>query len=243
MSNATQGFQEERTSPAARVITYRWLAIIYLSFALTLTVYHAFEINRKFWVQRSEYHRAIVAREFKAPYQYRVMAPFLAEAGGRLLERAFDLQSGKPAALAREAVYIVLRFLATWATLVVFHRLMEFWLLPSAAFSATIILFGLHLYTFRSYFYQPSSFLHLLFFVLGVYLVVRHHMGWVYPLMILASLARETSVLLTMVVVAYYWPKRELLRHVAGLFGVWVTVQISLRLVMLDFIHFRLRNT
>lgn len=71
-------------------------SVIYLSFALTLTFYHAQTIERKFWQARKEFHEGIVGGQFYAPYQYRVGAIWLAEAGGWIAEKTLGLAPGKP---------------------------------------------------------------------------------------------------------------------------------------------------
>ena len=205
---------------------------IYFSLALTLTSYHTFHINRVSYNERSEYHQNIVAGEAKSPYQYRVLAPFLAEAGGFAMENLLDLSSGRPSVLAREVFYIALRFVATLITLVFFHKYLMTWLSSDIALSGTILLAGLHLYTFRQYFYQPSSSLYLMFLTVGTYLIVRGSTAWIYPLIFLASLSRETGGILVALYIAYHWPlTRRSLLNVAGIFSSWLSAQIILRLV------------
>jgi hypothetical protein len=205
--------------------------IVYVSLALTLTSYHTLQINRVYKVQRSEFHQDIITGEAKSPYQYRVVAPFLTEAGGLALEKLLGLSSEREAMLAREVFYSALRFIATLITLVAFHRYLMVWLSSEIAFGGTILLAGLHLYTFRQYFYQPSSFLYLMFLTVGTYLIVSGATAWLYPLIFVASLSRETSGILVAVYLAYNWPlTRNRIFNLLGLFATWLSAQVILRL-------------
>ncbi len=204
-------------------------SVIYFSLAMTLTFYHAQKINRQFWPSRSEFHQSIISGNFKSPYQYRVLAPWLAEAGGWVLEKTLRLPPGKPSVLARESVYILQRFIATWMLLIFFHLYLESWFTSEVAFSGTLILGILHLYTFHRYFYQPSSALNILFLTIAAWLILRGHSGWLYPLIIVGTLARETCGLLVPLYLAHGWPKKKCLMHATGLFLVWLIVQSLLR--------------
>ncbi|MCM3874546.1 MAG: hypothetical protein ND895_27960 [Pyrinomonadaceae bacterium] len=207
-------------------------SLIYLSLALTLTFYHAATIERRFWPERNEFHSGIIRGDFKSPYQYRIVATWLAEAGGWILEKALRLPPGKPSALAREVFYILQRLLATWALFIFFHLYLKSWFSSEIAFSGTLILAGLHLFTYIHYFYQPCSPLNLLFLTIGVYLIRRGKVnGWLYPLTILGSLARETFGLIVPLHVAQFGFNRKSLIHSVALFLIWLAVQLLLRLV------------
>lgn len=212
-------------------LEFRRALIVYFSLALTLTSYHTLQINREYRVERSEFHREIIAGEAKCPYQYRVVAPFLAEAGGLALEKLLGLSSDRAIILAREVFYSALRFIATLMTLIVFHKYLLIWFSSEIAFSGTVLLAGLHLYTYRQYFYQPSSFLSLMFLTVGTYLILRGPTKWLYPIVFVASLSRETTGILVGVYLLYNWPlTRKNLLNVFGLFAVWLSAQVSLRL-------------
>ncbi|MBI5648948.1 MAG: hypothetical protein HZC40_00625 [Chloroflexi bacterium] len=204
-------------------------SVIYLSFALTLTFYHMETIERNFWQPRQEFHEGIIGGQFYAPYQYRVAATWLAEAGGWLVEKTLGLAPGKPAYLAREAMYILQRLIATWLLLVAFHLYLETWFTPELAFSGTLILAGLHTYTYHSYFYQPDSVINLLHLTIGALWIVRGATTRLYPLMFIASFVRETSGLLIAIFLAHRWRTHKGFLHALGLFAVWLAVQLILR--------------
>ncbi len=204
--------------------------MIYLSFAFTLSFYHAQTIDRPFWQERSEFHQGIIKGDFNAPYQYRILSPWLTELPSIVVEKALGLSSVKQTAMTREFFYLLQRLIATFLLLIVFHLYLENWFTSEIAFSGTLILAGLHLFTYRSYFYQPDSPLHLLFLTTGAYLMSRGEFkGWLYPLTIVGSLTRETFGLIVPLHLAFFGFRKQTLKHTLGLFSVWLAVQVLLR--------------
>ena len=204
--------------------------MIYLSFALMLCFYHLQTIDRPFWQERSEFHQGIIKGDFKAPYQYRILAPWLAEAPSIIVEKALGLSPGKQSAMAREFFYLLQRLIATFLLFIIFHLYLETWFTSEIAFSGTLILAGIHLFTYRSYFYQPDSPIHLLLLTTGAYLMTRgEYKGWLYPLTIVGSLTRETFGLIVPLHLAFFGFKKKTLKHSLGLLIAWLTVQVLLR--------------
>lgn len=213
-------------------ITLKKLAIIYFSLAVTFTFYHAQTINRRFWDQRSEFHQGIIHGDFKSPYQYRILTPLVAEAGGWIVEKTFGLSSPKSKAGAREVFYVLQRLIATFLLFIFFHLYLRTWFSTELAFGGTLILAGLHVYTYNSYFYQPDSAPNILFLTIAAYLFRRgEYKGRLYPLTVLGSLTRETFGLIVPLHLAYFGFKKETLKHTVGLFATWLSVQLLLRAV------------
>jgi hypothetical protein len=217
--------EEERTNT-----TLRSAAVIYFSFALMLCFYHAQTIDRRFWVERSEFHRGIIKGDFKAPYQYRIASPWLTEVPSIIVEKALDLSEEKELAMVREFFYLIQRLIATFLLFVVFHLYLRNWFTSEIAFSGTLILAGIHLFTYRSYFYQPDSPIHLLLLTSGAYLMAKgEYKGWLYPLTIFGSLTRETFGLIVPLHLAFFGFKKETLKHSLGLLLAWGAIQVLLR--------------
>ncbi len=215
-----------------RNTTLKKAAIIYFSLAVTFTFFHTQTINRRFWDQRSEFHQGVIQGDFKSPYQYRIISPLIAEAGGIIIEKTFGLTSPKSKAGAREIFYVLQRLFATFLLFIFFHLYLRTWLTTEMAFAGTLILAGLHVYTYNSYFYQPDSALNILLLTGAAYLFRRgEYKGRLYPLTILGSLTRETFGLIVPLHLAYFGFKIKTLKHTAGLFAVWLSVQVLLRAV------------
>ena len=206
--------------------------IVYLSLALTLSFYHLQTIDRPFWPDRSVFHQGIIHGGFKSPYQYRILAPWLVEIPSVIVEKVIDIAPGKSAAMVREFFYLLQRLIAVFLLFVVFHLYLKTWFNSDIAFGGTMLLAALHIFTYRSYYFQPSSPLNLLFLTTGVYLMTRgEYKGWLYPLTFVGSLARETFGLIVPLHLSFFGLKRATLKHTIGLFLVWVVVQAGLRVV------------
>lgn len=211
-------------------IGLRGAAVVYFSFALTLSFYHLQTINRPFWIDRSEFHQGVINGDFKSPYQYRILAPWLVELPSIVVERAVGVAPGKHAAMVREGFYVLQRLVAVFLLLVVFHLYLRTWFSSGLSFAGTLIVAGLQLFTYRSYFFQPDSPLNFLFLTTGAWLMARGEFkGILYPLTVVGTLTRETFGLIVPLHLAFYGRKR--LRHSIGLFFVWFGVQLLLRVV------------
>lgn len=141
--------------------------VIYFAFAITLSFYHIQTIDRPFWIERDEFYHAVIEGDFKSPYQYRILSPWLAEIPAKVVEKMLGLARGKQSAMAREAFYLFQRLVATFLLLVVFHLYLKTWFSSEIAFGGTTVLAGLHVLTYRSYFFRPDSPLNLLFLTVG----------------------------------------------------------------------------
>lgn len=205
-------------------------SIIYLALALMVSFYHFETINLPFATQRAEFHQGIIRGDFKSPYQYRVVAPWLVEVPSQMVDRVIDTSRGNRAILVREIFYALQRAVAVFVLFAVFHLLLLTWFRPDIAFAGTLLFAGLHLFTYRSYYFQPSSPLNLLFLTIGAWLMARGEFkGWLYPLTIIGSLTRETFGLIVPIHLSFFGLKRTTLKHTIGLFAVWAAVQIALR--------------
>lgn len=214
----------------SRCMTVRRASIVYLSLAFTFSFYHFQTINRPFWPERSEFHQGIIRGDFKSPYQYRILAPWLVEIPSVIVERVAGIPPGKPAAMVREFFYLTERVLAVFLLFVVFHLYMETWFSSDIAFGGTVLFAALQVFTYFSYFYQPSSPINLLLLTAGAWLMARGEFkGWLYPLTVVGSLTRETFGLIVPLHIAFFGVKGRTLKHTIGLFLVWAAVQAALR--------------
>lgn len=221
---------EKRSVTGSASITVFGASIIYLSLAFTLSFYHLETIDRPFWPDRSEFHQGIIKGDFKSPYQYRILAPWLVEVPSVIVENVVDIPPGKSAAMVREFFYLLQRLITVFLLFVFFHLYLQTWFSSDIAFAGTLLLAALHLFTYRSYYFQPSSPLSLLFLTVGALLMARGEFkGWLYPLTIVGSLARETFGLIVPMHISFFGLKRATLKHTVGLFLVWAAVQAALR--------------
>ena len=232
MTNTTQltdWISNDRRFPTSVSLKKVWP--IYFSIALMFTFYHLQTIDRPFWIERSELHQSIIQGEAKSPYQYRVVSPMIAEAGGLIVEKAFSLTDKKQQAIAREIFYSGERLISVFLLFVFFHLLLQAYFPSEIAFAGTLLLGALHIYTYHSYYYQPDSPINLMFLALAMLLMVKKGPGgWLYPLMIVGALTRETFGIVVALHLAYFGLNRRTIKHSLGLFACWLATQLMLHI-------------
>ena len=203
-----------------------WFAIL----AAVGTLMHIDLIDRRYYGDQRELHSAIVAHSASAPYQYRVLQPTLVE----LLLKA----SGAEAKTGRYRFvftggYAGIRFLAIFTTLcAVFFSLRLTWSEGTAALGATALAAFLP-FTYRYYFYQPTSVLEMAFFAVGLLAVRTRTPSALLPLVAVGTLNRETMCFIPFVYFLYWRPK---LRRTDWLWlgasaAAWIVIFVGPRLL------------
>jgi hypothetical protein len=125
-----------------------------------------------------------------SPYRYRVLVPWLVEAG----THAFALVSLRDVAfLQASAVYDCLGFVAQFLAL---YALARQWFSPIQALVGVAFTSSVELATLGYFVYQPWSIVEVTLFSLGFLLAYRGRWGLVGVAVVLASLNRETGVFL-----------------------------------------------
>lgn len=167
--------------------------------------------------KRIEAHNDIIAGGL-APYRYRVLVPHIVEAGIQSLSNRLDY------ATAFLLVYAVYFFAAIAALLISLYLYLKIWLTDNVAlvgclFAAITLTAG-----FR-YFY-PYSFLEVALFTIGLNLIYHRKDAWLIPLVIIASLTRETSIF---IVIAYIVHNRKVSPVAIVLSLIWLAVFFGLR--------------
>jgi hypothetical protein len=202
---------------------------IYLSLALMLTFLHARTVDLKFGPRRSAFHRGIMQGTFNSPYQYRILSPALAEAGGWIVEKTLGVPEGdRP--ITREVAYITQRLVATFLLFVFFHLFLLTWFSSELALAGTAILAALHPLSYLNYYFQPDSPLNILFLTIGAWLIVQHRsMPWLLALTLIGSFNRETFGMIVALYLACHGLNRKSLKHASWLLLTWAAVLLILR--------------
>lgn len=153
-----------------------------------------------------------------APYRYRVLVPYLVEAGIQSLTIRLDY------ATAFLLVYAVYFFAAIAALLISLYVYLKIWLgdnvaLVGCLFAAATLTAG-----FR-YFY-PYSFLEAALFTIALNLIYHRKDVWLIPLVIIASLTRETAIFIVISCIAH---NRKVSPVAMALSAIWLAVFFGLR--------------
>ena len=224
-------FSPKRPSPTWKV----WLALVLLYGLLAgnLTSLHAFAVN--FGPKegmRAERHALIVSMEGgDKPWAYRVGVPMAVEHPLRDIAKAVGAEDPD----AREYPYLVIRFLATFLVLLQTHLLIEVFASRRMAMVGALWVAALHGPSFEHYWFQPASEPDHALWLTAALLTIRRRDRWLFPLLLLASLIRETSIFIVALHVALRWkeehPQRTVLRALA-LAVVWAGPFLWLREVV-----------
>lgn len=214
---------------ASRPVRSRWpLWVTYICLGLCLVWLHSVIVNfgdRQ--ADRAERHEQILSGQGESPWAYRVAMPVAAEG----LRRAV-VKVGIPQKWALEEGYLVLRGLGTVGLLLLFHRYLRRWLSISWAVGGTFLLAALHGPSYLYYWYQPDSPTDLLLWVAVAVLTLERKDRWIFPLILVGALNRETSVFMIVIHAALRYgeePRSKLIFRSLVLFAIWAACFLGLR--------------
>ncbi len=210
-----------------------FLVSLYLGISAMLTFLHAYNVNMVpgYSRLRRERHMEIVEGRGMAPYGYRVVVPRLIEPVRKgLLALEFTPLT------AREAPYLLVRFVLTFLALVLFHRFMGAWFDEPWCVVGTLLFAVLHPATYYHYWYQPASSLDLVLWLAAALSATQSKSPWrLLPLVLLGAFNRETIVFAPLLygalVIGRVSMKRLFSAMAAGLL-IWGIVFLSLRLCL-----------
>lgn len=189
----------------------RWHGLVRETIFAFVTLAFAYQFTTLRFTLNQEYERATLSSllEFKAdlPFQYRVLVPWLVHIIGPLLPQ-FSLPSNlwvtTSVGIGSARAVVAVEFCSI-ALLVLAFRWYLTQFMPRALLSIVLsfmIFYGL-LFNFiiarYAPFWYPYDMPGLMFFTVGLSLLYRRSWVFFYPLFVLATLNRETSIFLTIV--------------------------------------------
>ena len=206
------------------------LTLVYLGIAGMLTALHGVEINfGDHGKQRGIRHERVLAGTGEAPWTYRVLMPAVAEAV------AVPLRALMSDPAAREFSYLVWRFLGIAAFLLLFHVYLRRWLELPWAIAGVLWAAALHPASFQFYWFQPDSPTDLAVWTAAAVLTFAGRDRWLFPLIFVGSLNRETAVFVIAVHAALRWgtePSRKLVLRCLLLGVCWAVPFVGIRLMV-----------
>jgi len=171
---------------------------------------------------------ALAAGVASTPYQYRVLVPWL-------VRGALEAQLIRPE--SEQAAYAVIQTVALVLLAFAFRRYLSLFVKDSALVSVmALTLYAILPFNYFNSPYQPCDIPSVLFFTLGLLLIRERNWWWFYPFFVVATLNRETSIFLVVVLVCvlfdqYSWRKLSLL--VGSQVAIWVAIKTALWLIYL----------
>jgi hypothetical protein len=212
-------------------LSARWR--IWLVAALASTVlafdYSIAKVDQETRAQRIRFHNAIVQSTADAPFRYRVLVPLVLDP----LIRASSQVMNHDAAFTR--VYAAFYFIALWALLVLLFQYLRIWFPEREALIAILLVACTLPISLRQHYYAPWSLLEPSFMTGGLLLIRRNAHAALLALTVVATLNRETGVLLPLAAIVHglHEPRmsRELPRPV-GILALAVIMVIGLRMML-----------
>ncbi len=217
--------------------TLRTIAV-YLGLALLLTQFHGEVVN---WGSRQhkrlDRHVRILEHRGDAPWGYRLLVPYTAEAlraaqDGALPDKLPGPRRSRKLSEPLERSYLALRFAFFFGLFVTFHAWLRRWFDDVTAFGGTTLLAALHGPSFANYWFQPASALDFALWTGSAVAVQRGADRWVPLLLVVGALNRETAVFIVLIYGAMRWgtvPLGALAARLAGLAVLWAVPQALIR--------------
>lgn len=176
---------------------------------------------------RVERHEQILDGEGRSPWVYRVLLPVLAEVTRPLI---FAVTGSHRWSL--EFAYLAWRWLFTFLLLVLFDRYLRTWVGVPWVLAGVIFVAAMLPPSYASAWFHPDSIPDFVLWLAAALLTLRGRHSWLYPLIFLGALNRETSVFVIAVHAALAWedtPRRTLISRCAALFVCWAVPFGALR--------------
>lgn len=212
------------SSPQERLLLalYAACAVLYGVFHFYKTIhFHADADDARSRAFAENMARSLASFTAKKPFQYRILVPLLARA----------LHSGLHLPLM--AAYQGLEIAATLALLVAFRRYLALFFPREFCWFAPLLLLYPMLwnYCILSPLFYPYDTPAIFFFVAGLVCLLQKQWRWYYPLFVLATLNRETSVFLVFAF-GLIWGRRlpwpQLAGHVLLQMALWLGIKAAL---------------
>lgn len=216
----------------------RWFVLCFIFFCISvlLSLFHGQLINvgKRFDEGlRTALHYEIITQDEALPWTYRILVPYTAQGLNELLTQLFG--GHVPISQERltiENCYLVIRAATLFATFIGFQKLLEHWLDPAWAFCGVMFFAFLHGPTFIFYWFQPSSPLDLCLWIWAAHLTLSKKHYWLFPMVFIGSLNRETAVFMILIHFALQVDKAQFLPttiRCIALTMVWATVFLGIR--------------
>ncbi|HCH62432.1 MAG: hypothetical protein CL927_15950 [Deltaproteobacteria bacterium] len=220
------------------------IAAVYLGLSLSLTSFHAFQVNfgPKEEVRAQRHTRIVAMEEGLSPWAYRVAVPIAVE---RRIEPALRTIGVDPEE-SREYAYLVVRFAATWLTLLLSHALIRRFTSDQMALGGTLLIGALHGPSIEHYWFQPASGPDHVLWLTTALLALSKRDAWVYAVVFLGAFNRETIVFAIPIYLALRWGTEEYRRtlertFVMGLLWllpfIWLRGVVELRYSLTPTVH------
>lgn len=224
-----------KSKSAAQVLP-SWMVFLILASAALVLAYAYYYITAKpNYDMRLELHQEIISGQAPSPYQYRLLVPFAGEG----LFRVFGIVL--PQRYAFGLAYVFLDLSGIFFLLVGVFKILEQWFRREYALLGSLFCAAVLPVTFFEHYYQPWSFWEAALYSFGLWLVSKNRRVWLGGIVFLASINRETGLILAAAffVISFHFQtfkesraaNWQTIKWTGLYFGIWALVFISLRLI------------
>ncbi|MBN1822803.1 MAG: hypothetical protein JW803_00630 [Endomicrobiales bacterium] len=197
------------------------ILVLYAAVSFSLVIVHDWFIDSRLAGVEEALHEQVMTGNAPAPIQYRVLVYYLAD----LIHNA---------GVSIKEAHLAVRYVFTFLAALGFHYLLSMFFVPVASIMGVLYLLAVLPLTYIRYYMQPMDIPNLFFFVAGCALIVKRKDIFLYPLIFVAMLNRETAILLVFVYAFMRFdelPLKDYLLRTAVLFAVGFGTYVLLRQV------------
>ncbi len=212
-----------------------WVIVsIILSISVAIAYSYFFRVDFPYRYERIELHRRILERTAESPYRYRVLVPYTADLSVRALAAFL------PYRIAFMITYAIFDLASIFSFLLILYYFCRLWFSREASMIGVLFVGATVSIALRDHYFQPWSILEAVIFSLALIVIYRNRRGLLYPLIVLASLNRETALFIPLAFVAANSTPGAVtgkdgglngkdLIFAAGLLSVWLALFLAVR--------------
>lgn len=182
------------------------------------------------FIERYALHHEIINGTAGSPYRYRVLIPYLAEILVQLFTSAGIRQKS-----SFQAAYFIINIISIFSFLHLSYKFFRCFYSQNTALIGILFIGCMIHIGLQDHYYQPWSITEAVFFVAALLLLKRQQMKFLWPLVIVASLNRETAILIPALIFFHSGatpPKNQKFRqykHFLYAFLAWLAAFAGLR--------------
>ena len=200
------------------------LIIATLALAAVVAKLHISLIDLPNVDRQVELHNQIVSHQAPAPYQFRVLQPVLVEG----VLRVTGLGHSRHGFIV---AYALIRMACVLGMMLFFFRFLRRYFTQVASLLGVAIVVALIPFTYRYYYYQPSSIAELALFAAALYYIAARKPVQTILIVLVGTLNRETMVFVPFLWFLWWMPKlgRGDFAIVIACVSVWAGIFVGLR--------------
>jgi hypothetical protein len=184
-------------------------------------------IDRAYLFDEIVLHGQVVRHVAPAPYQYRVLQPLVVDTIIKDIPKHWYRKSFV-------FFYSLIRFGSLSTALICLFFMLRRNFPHWTAFGGTLLLSAFIPITFHNYYFQPSTIVEYAVFAIALLATVEKKLLWLYPLMLIGTLNRETTLFVPFVYILWHFPSltKSDYAKLLPLFVVWAVIFVGLRLLI-----------